>query len=266
MAREYRVVAALADTPVPVAPRGDDAQRRLGARRAVPDGRVRAGPGGAPHRATRGARRQGHHRGLRRRADHGARRPARGGPATRWGSAISASPSGYLERQVRRWGSQWDLVKRDDDPCDARRQDAARQAGRRRFRRRVGPRSCTATTASTTRSSTPTTRRRCVAVLDWEMSTLGDPLSDAALMCVYRHPTFHLVHADAAWAAELIPDADELAEQVLAGRRPVAGPLGFLHGAGVLQARHHRRGHRLPGAGGRCRPTTPTRSAKLSRR
>ncbi len=28
------------------------------------------------------------------------------------------------------------------------------------------------------------------AVLDWEMSTLGDPLSDAALMCVYRHPTF----------------------------------------------------------------------------
>ncbi len=29
------------------------------------------------------------------------------------------------------------------------------------------------------------------------MSTLGDPLSDAALMCVYRHPMFNLVHADA---------------------------------------------------------------------
>ena len=26
---------------------------------------------------------------------------------------------GYLERQVRRWGSQWELVRREDDPCDA---------------------------------------------------------------------------------------------------------------------------------------------------
>ena len=26
------------------------------------------------------------------------------------------------------------------------------------------------------------------AVVDWELSTLGDPLSDAALMCVYRDP------------------------------------------------------------------------------
>ena len=28
-------------------------------------------------------------------------------------------PTGYLERQVRRWGSQWELVKRDNDPFDA---------------------------------------------------------------------------------------------------------------------------------------------------
>src|SRR6185369_15609468 len=27
-------------------------------------------------------------------------------------------PSGYLERQVRRWGSQWDLVRLPDDPRD----------------------------------------------------------------------------------------------------------------------------------------------------
>ena len=52
-----------------------------------------------------------------------------------------------------------------------------------------------------------------VAVLDWEMSTLGDPLSDAALMCVYRHPTFKLVHANAAWASPLMPSADELAHR-----------------------------------------------------
>ena len=27
--------------------------------------------------------------------------------------------NGYLERQVRRWGSQWDLVRLQDDPRDA---------------------------------------------------------------------------------------------------------------------------------------------------
>jgi aminoglycoside phosphotransferase (APT) family kinase protein len=61
------------------------------------------------------------------------------------------------------------------------------------------------------------------AVLDWEMSTLGDPLSDAALMCVYRHPTFDRVHANAAWASPLIPSADELAHRYsLAAEQPLA--------------------------------------------
>jgi aminoglycoside phosphotransferase (APT) family kinase protein len=54
----------------------------------------------------------------------------------------------------------------------------------------------------------------CVrAVLDWEMSTLGDPLSDAALMCVYRHPMFDLVHANAAWTSPLLPTAEEMAHR-----------------------------------------------------
>ena len=51
------------------------------------------------------------------------------------------------------------------------------------------------------------------AVLDWEMSTLGDPLSDAALMCVYRHPMFDLVHADAAWTSPLLPSQEEMAHR-----------------------------------------------------
>ena len=54
---------------------------------------------------------------------------------------------------------------------------------------------------------------KVLAVLDWEMSTLGDPISDAALMCVYRHPMFNLVHADAAWSSPLIPPAEELAHR-----------------------------------------------------
>ena len=51
-----------------------------------------------------------------------------------------------------------------------------------------------------------TTPPRCCAVLDWEMSTLGDPISDAALMCVYRHPMFNMVHASSAWSSPLMPD------------------------------------------------------------
>ena len=45
------------------------------------------------------------------------------------------------------------------------------------------------------------------------MSTLGDPLSDAALMCVYRHPMFNMVHADSAWSSPQMPSADELAQR-----------------------------------------------------
>src|SRR5204863_7569659 len=54
---------------------------------------------------------------------------------------------------------------------------------------------------------------KVVAVLDWEMSTLVDPLRDSALMFVYRHPTFKLIHASSAWASPLIPEVDELANR-----------------------------------------------------
>jgi aminoglycoside phosphotransferase (APT) family kinase protein len=54
---------------------------------------------------------------------------------------------------------------------------------------------------------------KVLAVLDWEMSTLGDPISDAALMCVYRHPLFNVIHASSAWASPLVPEADDLANR-----------------------------------------------------
>ncbi|NKU81381.1 phosphotransferase [Rhodococcus hoagii] len=34
---------------------------------------------------------------------------------------------------------------------------------------------------------------RVVAVVDWELSTLGDPLADLAQMCVYRHPALDVI-------------------------------------------------------------------------
>jgi len=51
------------------------------------------------------------------------------------------------------------------------------------------------------------------AVIDWELSALGDPLTDAALMCVYRHPAMDLVLGEpAAWTSSRLPPPDELAE------------------------------------------------------
>ncbi|OAN39102.1 phosphotransferase family protein [Mycolicibacterium iranicum] len=129
--------------------------------------------------------------------------------------------SGYLERQVRRWGSQWDLVKRDDDPSDT---DV------KKLHERLAE-----SVPEQTRSSIvhgdyridntildDNDPAKVAAVLDWEMSTLGDPLSDAALMCVYRLPTFNVVHDDAAWACDLMPPTDDLAQRyALASGKPL---------------------------------------------
>jgi aminoglycoside phosphotransferase (APT) family kinase protein len=65
--------------------------------------------------------------------------------------------------------------------------------------------------AVTMRDDDPTVVR---AVLDWEMSTLGDPLSDAALMCVHRDPALNLIlNEEMAWTAPQMPSAEELAHR-----------------------------------------------------
>jgi aminoglycoside phosphotransferase (APT) family kinase protein len=90
-------------------------------------------------------------------------------------------PEGFAARQVRRWTKQWDATRDRDRPgLDAL---AARLAE---------------TVPATQRSSIvhgdyrldnclldPTTPGRIKAVLDWEMSTLGDPLTDIGMMFVY---------------------------------------------------------------------------------
>lgn len=211
MAREYRVVAALAGTSVPVARavtmRDDDSV--LGAPFQMVEyvaGRVVRYTDQLKALGDRATIESCVDALITVLADLHAVDPAD------VGLSDFGKPTGYLERQVRRWGSQWDLVKRPDDPCD---RDV--RTLHQRLTEALPPQSRSSIVHGDFRidntildAEDPT---KVVAVLDWEMSTLGDPLSDAALMCVYRHPTFHLVHADAAWASELIPDADALAEK-----------------------------------------------------
>jgi aminoglycoside phosphotransferase (APT) family kinase protein len=131
-----------------------------------------------------------------------------------------ARSDGYLQRQIRRWGSQWDLVREPDDPRD---EDVRRL--RALLAESVPPQSATSIVHGDYRidntilaSAAP---HRVRAVVDWEMSTLGDPLADVALMCVYRDPIFDLViGTDAAWTSSRLPSADEMAQRyaIVSGR------------------------------------------------
>jgi aminoglycoside phosphotransferase (APT) family kinase protein len=90
-------------------------------------------------------------------------------------------PSGYLERQVRRWTDQWHRAKDDDDPVI---DELAERLG------------------ASLPPSPPATvvhgdyrlgnvmvdaadRTRIVGVFDWEMATIGDPLADVGYTLLY---------------------------------------------------------------------------------
>lgn len=50
------------------------------------------------------------------------------------------------------------------------------------------------------------------AIVDWELSTIGDPVADVALMCVYRHPALDLIlGSPAAWTSQRLPSVEDLA-------------------------------------------------------
>jgi aminoglycoside phosphotransferase (APT) family kinase protein len=139
------------------------------------------------------------------------------------GLADFGKPTGYLERQVRRWGSQWELVRLPDDDRDA---DVARLHSA--LQQSIPQQSRTSIVHGDYRIDNTildaTDPGLVRAVVDWELSTLGDPLSDAALMCVYRDPSLDLIiNAQAAWTSPRLPVADELAHRYsLVSGQPLA--------------------------------------------
>ena len=51
-------------------------------------------------------------------------------------------------------------------------------------------------------------RPRVAAIVDWELSTIGDPVADVATMIAYRNPAFDLIVGEtSAWTSPRLPDA-----------------------------------------------------------
>jgi aminoglycoside phosphotransferase (APT) family kinase protein len=222
MAREYRVVAALADTLVPVAAAVTLCENEsvLGAPFAMVSyvpGRVVRSAGELEAIGDRTEIDRCVDELIRVLANLHAVDPAS------VGLADFGRPDGYLERQVRRWAGQWQHVRLDDDDRDAdvnRLHSALAEA--------VPPQSDSSIVHGDYRIDNTILDSHDAAnvraVLDWELSTLGDPVSDAALMCAYRNPAMDLIlNLQSAWTSPLIPPPDELAHRYSAiSGRPLA--------------------------------------------
>jgi aminoglycoside phosphotransferase (APT) family kinase protein len=94
-------------------------------------------------------------------------------------------PDGYLERQLRRWAGEWQALRTGDDlpGVDALATELVAKVPQEPS----GP-----VVHGDYRMDNvvldPADPTRVAAVLDWEMSTLGDPLADLGLLLVYWQP------------------------------------------------------------------------------
>jgi len=119
-------------------------------------------------------------------------------------------PDGYVTRQVKLWAGQWERVKSRDLP-DIDRLHAALADSI--------PESPTPSIVHGDYRIDNTILSRddvgkVVAVVDWELATLGDPFTDLALMCVYRNPALDLVLGmPAAWTSPRLPSTDDLVQK-----------------------------------------------------
>lgn len=122
-------------------------------------------------------------------------------------------PDAYAERQLKRWSGQWEIVG------TAASDDVVRVAADliTRLAENLPVQAATGIVhgdfrVDNTLVRIAETQTTVAAVVDWELSTIGDPVADVASMCVYRNPTFDLIVGEpAAWTSDRLPSAAELA-------------------------------------------------------
>ena len=203
MAREFRVVAGLCDTPVPVA-------RAV----ALDDGQTLGAPC-AVFEFVEG-------RTFRSRDDVAAwtsddfsgcasalidvLAELHGIDPAAVGLADHGRPGAYNARQLARWRRQWEQVGGADPRADRLHDQLTRL---------LPAREATSVVHGDYRVDNvllgADDPRTVVAVVDWELSTLGDPSADVALMCAYRHEALDgILGIPAAWSSNGFPDAESL--------------------------------------------------------
>ncbi len=166
----------------------------------------------------------------------GGRRPGRLRPAGRLHGAPAAALVAAVGRARRR--------------RSCRRSTSCATSSCARAPSSAPRRSSTATTGSTTRSCTRREPGRIVAVLDWEMSTLGDPLADlGALLAYWSEAGDDDVRAAArivppVTAAEGFPTRAEVVDALRGADRLRRLRRRLVPGVRVLQARGRLPGHR----------------------
>lgn len=158
-------------------------------------------------------------------------------------------PDGFMERQIRRWGKQWAAARDGADSTGPVPVDAQVESELTRLSERLA-------------ADVPAAQRHTVvhgdyrldncvfdaedpgrirAVLDWEMSTLGDPLADLGLLLVYWKQDGD----DAVWSAAQplpsptglpgFPTRRELVAGYTARTGLDAGPLPWYVGFGAFK-------------------------------
>jgi aminoglycoside phosphotransferase (APT) family kinase protein len=137
------------------------------------------------------------------------------------GLAEFGRPHGFMERQLRRWSQQWEATKVADMPAlDRLRDDLVRRLPVQRGAAIVhGDYRLDNTILHPTRSGA------IVAVLDWEMSTLGDPFADLGALLAF-------------WSEATDPEVLQAARIVA----PVTAASGFHSRAEVVERYARRTG------------------------
>ncbi|MBM7518510.1 phosphotransferase family protein [Nocardioides nitrophenolicus] len=121
-------------------------------------------------------------------------------------------PDGYAQRQLRRWSGQWETV--GEERLGALAREVVARLGAVVPEQRATSVVHGDYRVDNTLLGRPGTagEDRVAAVVDWELSTIGDPVADVAMMCAYRHPSFDLVvGAPSAWTSPRLPEVEELA-------------------------------------------------------
>ncbi|MPY97682.1 MAG: phosphotransferase [Actinophytocola sp.] len=153
-------------------------------------------------------------------------------------------PEGFLARQVRRWKKQLDASHMRDLPGAEQLHDALAAS--------VPAESAPGIVHGDFRLDNLLVEDdQVTAVLDWEMATLGDPLTDVALLLVYQRMA-ELDAGDAVADVATAPgfaDADEMLVRYAAHSGRDLAAMGFYLGlayfklAAILEGIHYRHTH-----------------------